>query len=345
MSSTAARWVLLALLGGCAEDDLPRGPAAIPRPDGRVVAEVSGDSITATALANVASRQRLSIDEARDRLVRDALLAAAARAELPASQVRDLQSRVLARAVLRDLWRTALEQPISEAELAEATAQLWMRYDRPEGRRTAHAVVMASPSDPAEKRSAARALAERLRAALEPAAAEAVATTPPARSQEQAFAASAGGDDPAFPIFEKAAKDFPHDAELEVRVEALPAIAADGRALVNGAPPEASFVEPYARAAFTLSRRGELSAIVETDFGYHVILLLETTPPTRLSAAERMKALEGDILRVRGKRRQRELVAALTESASVELAPNHEALLATVNVRQAPAAPAPPAGP
>jgi hypothetical protein len=324
-------WALVLVLACSGGEEAPL-VGALPVPEGRVVVQVDAEAITATSLAHVASSQAVGVDAARDKLVHDALFAAAARRELSAEAVHQLSAQVLARAVLRDLWRQASAQPISDADLAEATEQLWLRYDRPEGRRVVHVVVVSKDGDAPERRARARALAEAIRPTLEPSAEKARSVPAPTRTDDEAFNPSAASDDPAWKVFETAAKGVEHDADLEVHVEALGAVAASGRRIVRGAGPDDMLVPSFTRAAFELRARGDLSPVVESEFGYHVILLLEVTPEKRLSKAERLEAMRPEILRVRALRRQRELMASLGKGTPVELATNADALLESVNV-------------
>jgi parvulin-like peptidyl-prolyl isomerase len=72
--------------------------------------------------------------------------------------------------------------------------------------------------------------------------------------------------------------------------------------------------------------------VVETPFGYHVIMLVEVTPAHRLSKAERLDALRAEILRVRGLRAKRALLEKLKADTKIDIASNQDALLGQIEV-------------
>ncbi|MBW2455059.1 MAG: hypothetical protein JRI68_11140, partial [Deltaproteobacteria bacterium] len=172
------------------------GPTTRALPAG-VVARVGELDISAQTVAAIAGEQNVSVEEARDRAVYDALLASGARAELPPRVVADGEARVLARALLRTLWSEAQQQPTTEAELAEAKERHWTELERPVGYRAVHAVVRADAKASEEQHHQARALAARLREAVKPSTAVARAEPVPERSEEERFTHEKGPHDPA----------------------------------------------------------------------------------------------------------------------------------------------------
>jgi hypothetical protein len=324
--------LVLVMLGACAE---PSGGAP---PDRRgtlragVVARVGDAEIASDTVARIALAQGVTAPEALDRAVRDALLAAGARSGLGAGELASIESRVLARAVLRALWQEAQGAPIGDAELADATDRQFIWYDRPRGFRTLHAVVEVDEAAPAELGERARALADAIAAAVAPVAEQARATSAPERSEEQMFGPE-GPRDPVEQPFRDAVASVDR-AGLTVTVEALPPATAEGRLMAVGS--DIGLDPAYARAAAELTRRGELSGVARSAVGFHVILLLEITPEKRVPADERRAVLRDDIHRRRASDARRELLERLRAEGRVAIEARADALLDLLRV-EAPA--------
>lgn len=313
-------------LGGCGSGkEAPPPPSASGELAPGTVARVGRHAVTVPLVAHVAQAQRVPLPEARDRAVRDALLASEAEA-LHLDQSADVQMAtraILARRLLQDLAGESAKAPISDEELRAATEQHWLELDRPEGFEVVHAVIRLDPKDDEAKRAAARTLAEAMRAALAPLHERLAELPRPAPSPDPR---SPGPDDPLGEAFIKAAEAAPH-VGFELRAEKLQPFAADGRVLD---PSGRGYDADFARGAATLKERGELTPVVSSPFGMHVIMLLERTPEQRVPEAERRAKLHDEILRVRARGAAEQVLAGARSRAS--RASDADALLARVGV-------------
>ncbi|MBI4700740.1 MAG: hypothetical protein HY744_06185 [Deltaproteobacteria bacterium] len=330
----AALAVLALGASGCAEP--PAAP--VPRRGLGVgtVARVGDEAVGGALVTAIATRQRIAIGEALDRAIFDALLSAEARrsAESAAPGVVWAIEAELGHHVLRELWLRARATPPTADELGEATERHWIDLARPEGFRVVHAVVMARQGevDDATRRRA-RELAALVREKLEPVAERVRAMVPPEYSEEERFSSSRGrGKDRAVPLVQDAVRDVPR-GKLEVRVEELCPVSADGWHIDRDS--NAALDQRFARAAASLERRGDLSPVVETDWGMHVIVLLGRTEPLALPEAARRARLQDEIWQSRAARAKKELLAKLAATARVEVMLNADALLEQVSVAPA----------
>ncbi len=232
-------------------------------------------------VAEVERASGLPSKRALELVTEDAVLAAYLSRDNPplASWVERI---ALARALLRALGAEAeAEGPPRDDELAELSERRWWELDRPRMVQIAHAVVLSSEENPA-----ARALAERIAARV------ATAKTS-AEFQTLAKAVRADG--------------------LSVKVEQLAPVAPDGRALdpdrppPNG-PPVQTLDGVFVEAAQRLERAGQLSPVVRTRFGYHVLYLVKVIESRQPTLAERRQLLHGEVMEQRGRRLQSELL-------------------------------------
>ena len=326
MSRGAGALVIAVVTTACSGE---APPPAEERALSGLVARVGNEGIAKETIARIAAAQGVSIEEARERAVADALLAAAARDDLDARTVRSAENRALAWALLGELWQEAQKQPIRDEELAEATAAHWVSYDRPRSHRILHAIVHAKEGDaPAESHTRARAAAERIREALVDVARQAREEGAPTLIEADVFAgASSAQSDPIRPRFEEVAEQAGRgDQRVSVHLE--PPVAADGTVVASGMQPDnRAYDQAFASAAAALVERGDLSEVVQTSHGYHVIMLLGVVPEKRVPAEVRRRELSREILRVRGLRAQRALLERLAAERGVEIADNHAAIL------------------
>jgi hypothetical protein len=282
-------------------------PLAATLPPG-VAARVGTDDVPVALIESMVSRQGITPVSARDRAIDDALFAAEARAGLGDDPwVRRAEDAVLAAALVTELAEQSRDAgPITDPEIAWATERRWREFDRPAAARTVHAVVLLK--DPSQE-EAGRVLAER------------IAVSVRGVSVPEAFL--------------QKARDVPAGA-LEVRAEALPAIAADGREVDPSAPPEQEpghFDLAFAKAANALTHVGDQSPVVRTSFGLHVILLTERLAEHRPSLAERRQLLAADVLSERARRLFDDTLVRLRAREPVEVLPTAPELTAAVKPR------------
>ena len=306
------RGVLLGFLGvicGSCSSAEPPGPAARASTlRAGIVATVGSFDIAADTVGKTAAYARISPKEALEREISDAFYASAALRDhlddTPAIQTA-VRAR-LARAVLQRLYDDAKQAEPSEAEVSAATARHFAELDRPEAFRVVHALVkLPDKPDPAVT-ARARSLAERL--------AEHIA---PARDE---------------PEFRARAQSLPDRGDLELVVETLKPVAADGR-IVDAEHPSAdpgTYVAPFARAASRLTEPGQHSAVVATEFGFHVLMLLERTPANTVPLAERKQLLRDEITTERAKRLKTELLARLAAETPTSIERSADTALSTV---------------
>jgi peptidyl-prolyl cis-trans isomerase C len=220
--------------------------------------------------------------------------------------------------------------PPTDEELAGAASRKWLDVDRPEGFRVVHAVARVDQAkDDDAKKARARAVAEAIRAAEVPIAAEApsmpVLEGVPATSER-----IAPQDDPdtLSGAFRRVAMTVPHEG-VDVVVQPMPPVAADGRLLVGG---NETLDMTFVQAVLALPARGALSPVTPTPWGFHVILLLERTPPLALTREARSARLVADVVSERTRAADKKLLAGWKDQRTVM--PDAPGLLDLVTVDQ-----------
>jgi hypothetical protein len=253
MTSRTGMMLLGVLLVGCrrptpsSEEDLP----LVPRVDdpAQVIARVNGVPILDADL-----RAQLRPGDDRRRalraLISQELLAqeAGRRGLARAVSVRDAQRRALAGTLIERLFRFGL-QDIPQSLIEEAYRINRRLYQRPETVDVAHIVVVVSRRDTDELHVRALRLA---------------------RKAHQIAVAGRLTE-----------SEFKEIATIIARDE--PAISVKAEAFTT--PLHGMVAQEFADAAFALSRPGQISSVVKTAFGYHVIYYKARTPARNVSLA------------------------------------------------------------
>ncbi|MEO8177515.1 MAG: peptidylprolyl isomerase [Deltaproteobacteria bacterium] len=246
-------------------------------------------------------------EHARELLTEDALLATELRRTDPAlaaSLERVGLARALARSLVEEAGRSGAP---TDSEVEQLTRARWWELDRPRMVEVLHAVVVTE-SENLEAEALARDIA-------------------------QAVAGSKDGVE-----FERAAKAVPA-RNFTVKVEALSAVTRDGRAIDPARPPplgpgEQHFALEFAVAAQALDHPGQLSPVVRSPFGYHVLYCLRIIEPEQPTLSERRKLLEPEVLQRRALASQ----ALLLEHQRLESTPE-QARSAIRSIAQLPVQP------
>ncbi len=292
----AGSWALSPLLGllACGSGGSPPPPTTSSTLAPGVTARAGGEQVSMATVARVAARQGLDPRAAVGLALSDALFAAGARATLAHAATRSIERAAAGRSLLEQLGRDAAAAgPASEAELGEIVRERWTELARPEAARTTHAVVMnAKP----EHDAAAHALANKLALALQ----------------------SATSSDELIRL----AEAFPAEG-FKIVAQALPFVTADGRTFQRHDPgfvaAKTSFDADFARAANAIGQVGQLSPVVKSAFGYHVIRLEERLPGANIASSELASLLAPEVLTRRAARARTELLDKLHKAFAVQL--------------------------
>lgn len=301
----------LAFVAACASSDV--APPVRVELEG-AVARVGSSEIPGSLVASVARARNIPKEAALDALVEDALFAeGATRRGLPERpDLRVAQRTLLARLAIRASWSgSTAEGPPSDAELAEVRKARWREFDRPPSIRASHVLVQRPTQGGADFATRGRAVAEGLLRELR-------TTTSP-----EDFAARGGAS---------AQRDG-----FTVVAQALPAFVADGR-IVEG---EGGMDPAFVRGAFELKSPGDISGVVESSFGFHVIRLNARFEGEHVQDDELRRRVQTEVWKDRGRREYDALLAALRKARPVVVEPTAEALMRSVSSSDSADAPAP----
>lgn len=288
------------LLVGCSVRSEPHAVTAALPPG--AVARVGSELVASSSVGRIAASQNLAPKQALLAAISDALFASEARSSTALGVATSIERAGSARSLLEQLAREASRSgPPSDAEVSEIVRERWVELARPAAVRTTHAVVRNV--DP-KKAAAARLVAERL--------AEAVKATGTAEE------------------FMRVAREVPHEG-FELRAEALNPVTADGRTFERrdgGFVPRGTFDVDFARAANQLTSAGQVSPVIQSRFGFHVIRLEEHLPGVSVPKTELATMLEPEVLSRRAGRARRELLEKLRQGTTIQIDRAHDELTA-----------------
>lgn len=297
----------LLLIGGCSKR--PTAPTVTAKLDEAIAGRVGGQVIDLQTVERIAAAQHVSPKVALDLAVEDALLAEHAKgAAPPYAPTTHLERLALARSVMEQIETEARSkgEPTAE-ELKQVIDGWWWELDRPELFRVTHAVVLPGKEATPEIQERARALAERIHAA--------VLGAKPNEFSKRVEAVEAG--------------------DLKVKVESLSPVASDGRAVDLKYPPKrggstSRYNAAFAAAATSLREIGEISPVVQTPFGYHVMMLTERVPAQHAAQSE----LDREVFDQRASKIQSDLLSSLRTSSNIAVLDQASALTGLIRVAQ-----------
>ena len=287
----------------CREPEPPRAAAKSGALPEGIVARVGESNVSAQIVRRIVEQRQLPVNAALDLAVSDAVFGEAAGAGLNAYAQRAIRRSAHARALLAAIAAESAEAgPANAQEVAEAVRENWAELDRPVSVRTTHAVaLLPKAGNPEDARKAAETLKRAVGSARDSAA-----------FIQAAQAVTVPG--------------------VQIRAERLPFITPEGYAISVERPrvPLMTFDTRFAEAANAIAEPGEQSPIVETAFGFHLILLEERLPARRLTLEEARESLGEEIRTRRATRLKKDLLTKLGQSAPVEISRDVDAQTATL---------------
>lgn len=322
-----ARLLVFALVSACdAATDAPsaRSSATVSLssnvPPADVVARVGPIAISSAFVGQIAVSQGLDARGATDRATADALFALEAYERGLAADMGRIDSANLARALNRDLTAEARAKgPLTDEELAHFTELHAYELARPPAWLTVHSLVKLDAKSTEADVVRAKEVSQALEAAVRPVASEATGTT----SVEDIT------QDPAVKRFLEVANAIDKKGATVLN-QALPGVAADGKTIAPGQPRQ-PFDPEFVKAALSLQKRGDVVS-VRSNFGYHVIMLVDRRPERVLPADERRTILFDEAVANRKRALEDALLAQLSQETPVVVERNVDAVLDLLQV-------------
>ena len=287
----------------CRERESPSAATKLGALPEGIVARVGDSNVSAQIVSRIVEQRQLPVNAALELAVSDAVFGEAARTRLNAYAQRSLGRSAHARALLAAIAAESADAgPANAQEVAEAVRENWAELDRPVSVRTTHAIAMLPKAGKSEE---ARQAAETLKQAV---------------SQAR---------DPA--AFIQAAQSVKVPG-IQIRAERLPFITPQGYGISVERPrvPLTTFDTRFAEAANAIAEAGEQSPIVETSYGFHIILLEERLPARHLTLEEGRQSLAEELRTRRSARLKKDLLTKLTQSTPVEISRDVDAQTATL---------------
>jgi hypothetical protein len=316
---------------GCNEPTAPPRLGELePGPGAEVqLARVDDERVALATVERIAKAQGISIDEALRLAIFDALCAREARArDLDRASSFEIATHLARRVLDEELQRARDQGPLTVAELRAFAAENRLEVARPEVVVVAHALLpLSSEATPAEVASVERradAVAARMRAA----ASAASGSLAPNYTPRPGLSLARLPKDPALGELEAAARAVEGPS---VTFEQLPPLARDGTTVVDDAI--TTMDSTFTAAAFGLARRGDVGGPTRSQFGFHVIVLLDRIAGQQLSDDELVRAYSETMLGARARRELERSLKDLRASTLVELDPAVDEALARVEAK------------
>ena len=335
-------WALIAALAACSKAPPPAGdgttpaPAAAAAPDAEappvkpvpeqlpeVVARVNGQSITRTdfekAIRAIESREGAPVPTTqRDRVFRgvlDELIgyrllvqeSQSRKVTVPDADINDRVARIRQQFPSEEAFKSTLAQQKVSLEQVRADAKQQIGVERMVAAEIAPRIAV-KPDDVAEfyeKNPQAFQVAEQVRAShiliRAPEGADAAAKAAARAKADTVLKSARAGKD-----FGALAKEFSQD----------PGSAANGGDL--GAFRQGQMVGPFNDVAFKLAP-GSISDVVETEFGYHIIKVVEKQPARAVPLEEARPRIEEHLQNLNRQRETQTFVRNLRTKGKVEV--------------------------
>jgi parvulin-like peptidyl-prolyl isomerase len=260
---------------------------------GDVVSRVNGSAIGVTEVERLAQVGKLPPNAALERLQAERLLGQEANER---GYARRSHTELIAReALVQELLANVVEPvEVSQQELEQSYASQKSRFTQPEKRRATHVLAKLDPSAGPEAKAVAQAFIKQTIRALQT-----------SRDSQETLAMAKAESSPSF----------------SVEVQELPLAADDG-----------TFVAEFSRALFSLDAPGVVPEPVNTEFGYHAILLTEIVPALDEPQSVAFETLRQEIVTRKRTQQMQALLTDLRKHTRVKFADDTQKILATLDL-------------